>query len=192
MTLRYSAQPASPYLLMGGYGGGQPTAPNPLDLAFAPTSLTPQINPQGATSVLPPTSVGGFQLPDPAGITEFGADKGIIGALADKSPTLGGGGGGGLFGGFLGTTDANNVKTEGWGTPVLGAVSGALNTYLGMKQYGLAKDKLAEGKREYDANYAAQKQTTNASLEDRQRARLAANPGGYESVGSYMNKNGIK
>lgn len=94
--------------------------------------------------------------------------------------------------GFLGSTDANGIRTDGWGAPAIGAASGLLNTFMGMKQYGLAKDQLAESKRQYEANYAAQRTTTNAQLEDRQRARLAANPGAYQSVGDYMNKNGIK
>jgi len=84
------------------------------------------------------------------------------------------------------------VKTQGWGGLAVGAASGLLNSYMGMKQYGMAKDNLAESKRQYDSNYAAQKTTTNASLEDRQRARVASNEGAYQSVGDYMNKNGIK
>lgn len=66
------------------------------------------------------------------------------------------------------------------------------NSYMGMKQYGLAKQQFAESKRQYNQNYAAQRTLTNSQLEDRQRARVASNAGAYESVGSYMNRNGIK
>ena len=86
--------------------------------------------------------------------------------------------------GAVGTKEA-----PGWGGMALGAVSGLGSAYLGMKQYGLAKQQLAEGKRQYDKNYANQKQLTNASLEDRQAGRVAA--GQATSVADYMKKNGV-
>ncbi len=101
-------------------------------------------------------------------------------------------GGGGLFGGMLNSTDANGVTSQGWGAPALGAASGLLNAWMGMKQYGLAKDTLSEGKRQFQLNYDAQKTTTNTQLEDRQRARVASNSGAYQSVGDYMSANGIR
>ena len=54
------------------------------------------------------------------------------------------------------------------------------------------KTTLAEGKRQFQINYDAQTITTNSSLEDRQRARVASNAGAYQSVGDYMDKNGIR
>lgn len=93
--------------------------------------------------------------------------------------------------GVLGTTDKNNMKTDGWGGLALGTVSGLMNAYMGMQQYGLAKKTLAHNKEQFAKNYAAQKQTTNAAFEDRQRARVASNAGAYESVGDYMKKNAI-
>ena len=62
---------------------------------------------------------------------------------------------------------------------------------MGMKQYGLAKDALNQAKEQYNKNYAAQKTTTNSSLEDRQRARVASSPNAYESVDTYMAQNRI-
>jgi hypothetical protein len=98
-----------------------------------------------------------------------------------------------------GTSWMDNIKdafgttqSPGWATAALGAGQGLLNGWLGMQQYGLAKDKLAEGKRQFELNYNAQRTMTNADLEDRQKARVASNPGAYESVGSYMAKNGVK
>lgn len=90
---------------------------------------------------------------------------------------------GGFLSGMVGTKDA-----PGWGGMALGAAQGLGNAFMGMKQYGLAKKTLKENKRQFQENFNAQKKTTNASLEDRQRARVAANSGGYESVGDYMNK----
>ena len=81
--------------------------------------------------------------------------------------------------------------TTGWAPTALGALQGLGSAYLGMKQYGLAKDEFEESKRQFELNYGAQKKLTNSRLEDRQRARVASNPGAYESVGSYMQKNGI-
>ena len=81
---------------------------------------------------------------------------------------------------------------DGWGNLALNAAGGLASTFLGMKQYGLAKQTLAENKRQFQLNYDAQKQTTNTRLEDRQRARVASNAGAYQSVGDYMTVNGIK
>ena len=74
----------------------------------------------------------------------------------------------------------------------LGALNAGTNLFFGMKQYGLAKKTLEENKRQFELNYAAQKQTTNTALEDRQRARVASNSGAYQSVGDYMKENGVK
>jgi hypothetical protein len=90
-------------------------------------------------------------------------------------------------GGFLGSTDK-----PGWGAPMLGAIGGLANTFLGMQMYGLQKDKLAEAKRQYNQDYQINKQLTNSRLEDRQRARVASNAGAYQSVGDYMNQYGVK
>ena len=92
------------------------------------------------------------------------------------------------------TVGKNGVVTNdmGWGMPALGVASGAFNAWMGMKQYGLAKKQLAEGKQQFALNYDAQRTTTNAQLEDRQRARVASNAGAYQSVGDYMGANGIR
>jgi hypothetical protein len=63
---------------------------------------------------------------------------------------------------------------------------------MGMKQYGLAKDTLAANKAQFERNFDAQRTTTNASLEDRQRARVASNAGAYQSVGDYMDQNRVR
>lgn len=85
----------------------------------------------------------------------------------------------------------SKAGTNGFAPTALGALQGLGSAYMGMKQYGLAKDQFDESKRQFELNYGAQKKLTNSRLEDRQRARVASNPGAYESVGSYMQKNGI-
>jgi hypothetical protein len=103
---------------------------------------------------------------------------------------------GGYLDGMLGTTKTGpngvTTQTQGWGMPALGVASGAFNAWLGMKQYGLAKKQLAEGQKQFGLNYDAQRTTTNAQLEDRQRARVASNASAYQSVGDYMGANGIR
>lgn len=96
-------------------------------------------------------------------------------------------GGSGMFSGFL-----NTDKQQGWGAPAMGALSGLASAFMGMKQYGLAKQQLAQSQKEFDTNFAAQKGLTNANLQDRQAARVASNPGAYQSVGAYMAANGVK
>lgn len=93
--------------------------------------------------------------------------------------------------GLLGGTDANGVKSAGWGGAALGALQGLGNLYSGMKQYGLAKDTLNENKKQFELNFGAQRKSVNSRLEDRQRARVASNPTGYQSVADYMKTNGI-
>jgi len=166
---------------------------------------------------LPPQDSGGLlgsgtwgvnadyaSIPNVAGTSPLVSAPGQISPLTLSSsgvPAPAAAGGGGLLGsfkgwlgdtGFIGSTDANGVKTEGWGGTAVGLGQGILNAFMGMKQYGLAKEQLAEGKRQFDQNYAAQRTTTNTALEDRQRARVASNAGAYESVGSYMARNGVK
>lgn len=75
------------------------------------------------------------------------------------------------------------------GTQVLGGLG---NLYLGMKNYGLMKDQLKQSQSQFEKNFGAQRQTLNTQLEDRQRARVAANPGAHQSVGDYMDQNRIR
>ena len=96
--------------------------------------------------------------------------------------------------GFLQQKNPDGSTYGGWGSAGLGIASGLANSYLGVKQFGLAKDALKEGKRQFDLNFNSQKRLTNARLEDRQNARIAAtgDNGYWESTPTYMNKNGIK
>jgi hypothetical protein len=117
--------------------------------------------------------------------------------IATPNLTGGMGGGGGIGqwmrdSGILGSTDANGVRTQGWGGLALGGAQALGSLYMGMKQYGLAKETLANNKAQFERNFAAQRQTTNSALEDRQRARVASNPGAYQSVGDYMNQNEVR
>jgi hypothetical protein len=92
----------------------------------------------------------------------------------------------------LGGRDQKGNQEMGFGGLAIGGISALGNLYMGMKQYGLAKDQLNFQKSSFERNWEASKSTTNSALEDRQKARVASNPGAYESVGSYMGKYGIK
>lgn len=97
---------------------------------------------------------------------------------------------------WLKDTGVTGTKEDpGWGGMAMGAASGISSAMLGWGQYNLAKDTLAQHKAEYAANYDAQKRTTNASMEGRQRALIGSSGGtnaNYQSVGDYMAKNGIR
>lgn len=73
----------------------------------------------------------------------------------------------------------------------LGAANGLLSAYLGFSGLNQAKNQARQAQNNWDKQWSANVRTTNAALEDRQRARLASNPTGYEGVDSYMKKYGI-
>ena len=79
----------------------------------------------------------------------------------------------------------------GTGQLALNTFTGLANAYLGMKEYGLAKDIFKQNKKEFALNYDANRQLTNARLRDRQAARVASNPGAYQPLSEYMDQNGI-
>lgn len=149
---------------------------------------------------MPMTNNGADWEQMPMGTNGLAPNEGMFAGSALSAPLSTSGGPGiwqnlkqwGSDSGFLGTRDANGMQTQGWGGLALGAAQGLGSLYLGMQQYNLAKDTLANSKAQFERNFAANKATTNARLEDRQRARVASNAGAYQSVGDYMDKNGVK
>ena len=97
---------------------------------------------------------------------------------------------GGIMSMLFGNPDEG---TSGNLAPAVSALTGLAGSYLGMKQYGLAKKTFRESKRQFQLNFDAQKQDYNTKLKDRQRARInnAGTESRYKSIGEYMNKNGI-
>lgn len=92
-----------------------------------------------------------------------------------------------FFSGAVGSKEA-----PGWGGLAIGAGQSLLGGYLGMKQYGLAKQSLAQSKQQFETNFAAQRNLTNSQLADRQKSRIAAGTGIAESEAEYMAKYGVK
>lgn len=165
-----------------------------------PGDFMDSINQTGFSSLL------GYGAPTPVNPLTGGQDylsgfqPSAMTGIADPSGALGGATSGG-FGagindwlqssGILGSTNAEGIRTPGWGGLALGAAQGLGNAFLGMKQYGLAKDTLAANKEQFAKNFANQQKLTNARLGDRQAARVASNPGAYQSVGDYMKQYGV-
>lgn len=82
-----------------------------------------------------------------------------------------------------------------YGSTIMGglqAAGGLWGAYNGMQQNKLVKQQMANSLNQWNKNYANQVASYNTRLEDRQRARVSANPDAYESVDSYMTKNRLK
>jgi len=92
---------------------------------------------------------------------------------------------------FGSTNEQTGVRTRGGLLPILNTFTGLASAYLGMKQYGLAKDSFKQNKKEFGMNYDAQRQITNAQMEGQAKARHSANPNFYESPTDYMSDNSI-
>lgn len=130
-------------------------------------------------------------LVNPTAFSSIGAELPAPGvSLAPTLPVGGAPGGASPF--FSMDSFFGKNGQQGWGNLALGAASGLGGLLMGMKQYGLARDALSQSQSQFDKNYAAQRQTINTQLEDRQRARVAATNGGAESVESYLERNRIR
>jgi hypothetical protein len=108
----------------------------------------------------------------------------IPGTTSNLPMAAGGGGEAGMFDNFLGE--------DGWGNLALGGINAGIQGYMGYKQLGLAKDQLDFQKKAFEKNYAAQRQTTNNQMRDRQRVRHADSGGRLASPEEYMSKNSVK
>jgi hypothetical protein len=162
--------------------GAAPQSPMLMDSINAGTNAVMGVNTYDPGNMVAPIATGDWKdsfLKSGSGIPNIGAN----GVPGMTTPNMGSN----WWDGMVGTKES-----PGWGGMAMGAASGIASAYMGMQQYGLARDTLNQHKAEYAANYDAQKRTTNASLEDRQRARVASNAGAYQSVGAYMAQNGIK
>ena len=98
--------------------------------------------------------------------------------------------------GMLGGKDSSGNITNGWAGTALGIAQGLGNFYLGSQQLKLAKEAFGLKKEYAEKNWQAQKNLTNSSLEERQRARIASREGAatnpYQSVGDYMKQYGVR
>lgn len=106
----------------------------------------------------------------------------------NTSLTSSGGSGGWLDSILGGNGDMSGLQMGQLG---LGGVNSLLNGYLGFQNLGLAKKQYQSQLDQFNKQWSANKKLTNASLADRQAARVASNPNAYQSVDDYMKKYGI-
>ena len=96
--------------------------------------------------------------------------------------------------GWLTTKDKDGIEKQGLLDPILGIGQGLMNGYLGMKQYGMVKDQFNFQKDSWNKEYAAQRNTINSQMADRQNRRnteagvMGTNPLTTEK---YMSKYGV-
>lgn len=157
-------------------------------------------NPQSYQSPVTPGGYGGLNFDWNTGT--MGGDGFQVGNLGGyglqdnglslATPNLTGGMGTGDGPGGGGWNWLNTRDQQGVLGPALAGAGALANLFMGMKQYGLAKDQLAFQKDSFNKQYDANRTLTNSRLEDRQAARVASNPGAYQSVGDYMNQNKVK
>jgi hypothetical protein len=180
------------YSSLGQYGSGRPL----MEIPGVTTPGSTAMVPMSADRVLP--SDRSFLYGD---MGYGGMGGGFSANPVPSSDSSTWGAGSGLMGQFnswlqesgaLGSRLSDGTQMQGWGGLALGGLSSAANLFMGMQQYGLAKQQLAFQKDAFNKNYAAQRTATNSALEDRQRARVASNGSAYESVDSYMARNSIK
>ena len=121
----------------------------------------------------------------------------LEGEQMNNAASMGNYGGSRGFGGIQG----DYVGNMGWGSQGMGqaiglgaagiqGLTGLANAYLGMKNYGLAKDTLASNKQQYWNNFTSQARLTNAQLRDRQIGRVARGESS-QGVNDYMTQNGV-
>lgn len=162
------------YASIGGYMTPVIDPIAPANYGFSNLTNSPMLSLQGnvanANSLYTPNLGGNNNTPASGGMLDWLRTNGVIGQRDQKTGQM----------------------SDSWGGLALGAAQGIGSLYLGMQQYNLAKDALANSKFNAERNFQAQKSTTNAQLEDRQRARVASNSGAYQSVGDYMNQNGVR
>jgi hypothetical protein len=95
----------------------------------------------------------------------------------------------------MGSTDDTGKFNMGWGPAAVQAASGAVNAYMGIQQFGLAKKGFKENVRQFDLNYGAQQQAYNSNVKGRAIEMAAAStngaPAGYGSVDEYVQANRI-
>lgn len=145
-----------------------------------------------------PSVVNGMMAP--AGPFTAGNSYGdLTGSLGYNIPKFGGDGpvaaGPSFYDKLVGYRNKDGSGSPGFGGLALAAGQGLFDAWRGMEMLKLGKDQLNFQKDSFAKNWEAQKRTVNSQLRDRQTARLASREGAptspYQSVGDYMNQNGI-
>ena len=93
--------------------------------------------------------------------------------------------------GVTGGKDAKGNAFNGWGGLALGAAQGIANWMGAKDQFALQKKATEAAIFNSNENMRINKARLNDDLRSRQIARVAANPGAYQSVGEYMKANQV-
>lgn len=94
--------------------------------------------------------------------------------------------------GVTGGKDAKTGNTfNGWGGLALGAAQGIANWMGAKDQFALQKKATEASIANANENMRMNKLALRDNLESRQIARVASNPGAYQSVGEYMKQTGL-
>jgi hypothetical protein len=76
--------------------------------------------------------------------------------------------------------------------PMLNTFTGLASAYLGMKQYGLAKDSFKQSKKEFGLNYDAQRNITNQQIAGIAKSQYSANPDFYDKPEDVINQYSVR
>lgn len=169
----------------------------------APPNLYPDINSQMTTAE--GFSGGNYSLgsnwgaPQMSDLSGMGGGSGIMGSLPSLGTTAVTDGSwwsklgdAARSSGIIGYKDpVTNKQYDGWGGLAVSAGNALFNGYLGMQQYGLAKDSFNFQKDMALKNYENQKRTTNAALNDRQTRRNIERPDSMAAA-DYMAQYGVR
>lgn len=178
---------AWPYDLQGGGGYSTPQLTGITLGNYGSSVPYASDNASGAQNIASLFSGTGGQTPSPGAGTAAAGN-----AFSSLSNLFGGDGFFSKNSIFGGTDTKTGVTTKGWAPTALGIGQAIFSGIQGQQATKLANKQFDESKRQFDLNYGAQRQSLNTQLEDRQRARVASNPGAYESVSDYLSKNRIK
>ena len=176
------------YMSMSGYG--QPMAP----FAMTQPEAIPSWMPAPVASV-PRSFPMASAMP-----SAFNYDTDMAGLMPTSTPLGGTPTNAQIFSDIGGTTPPGGGRGWNWLStrdqqgvlgPALQGIGALGSLYMGMKQYGVAKDQLAFQKDSFNKQFDANRSLTNSRLEDRQARRVLENPNAT-SVADYMSKWGVK
>lgn len=165
----------------------------PMNWGMPASALPTDYSSLASYQAMPPVDYG---LDYTGGFSSTGFNPDSMGGLGFQAngfslptPNLNGGMGPGLTN--TGIQWLNTRDQQGILGPLLQGAGSLANLYMGMKQYGLAKDQLNFQKDAFNKQYDANRSLTNSRLEDRQARRVLENPNAT-GVAEYMSKWGVK
>lgn len=79
----------------------------------------------------------------------------------------------------------NAFGKDGWGSSAIGAFNGLAQSYLGLKQLGLAKDTLDFQKKSYATNLGNEATTVNGAMEDVFKRQMDAQGKDYSGLEAF-------